>query len=259
MPGPGPGPAPAPPPPESGPGPAPAPAEEPAARQGDPEEIDTNVEVKGDRYRVKLKNGSQIEGLLPRGVVWEKLDEAGDEYVECKQEDKGAGLRLHFVLNLEGELFVRSMDIAEGKEGIKNLGELTEEQRIAIREQVLTQRRRALEEREKAVREELRRIAAEREEEERKAREKEAREKGRTREEEEAVIRKGEELLKKFPPEEWSEDRLKEILRREVVNGIFRNDVEKEFIDSFKDWKAANERREKAGGEKKETPPEGGK
>jgi hypothetical protein len=69
-------------------------AEEAAARLA---AVDTLVEVKGNRFRIKMTHGAQIEGVLASGVKWERLDERG-EYEECKETDKGSGLRLSYVL-----------------------------------------------------------------------------------------------------------------------------------------------------------------
>ncbi|HEU4395925.1 MAG TPA: hypothetical protein VFS92_10190, partial [Planctomycetota bacterium] len=75
-------------------------AEEAAARLA---AVDTLVEVKGNRFRIKMVHGAQIEGVLAAGVRWEKIDEQG-EYEECKETDKGAGLRLSYVLGMEGDI-----------------------------------------------------------------------------------------------------------------------------------------------------------
>ena len=58
-------------------------------------------------------------------------------------------------------------------------------------------------------------------------------------------------LLAKFPPPEWGEHRVKQVLEREIRTGVFRSDEEREFIDNFPAWKRALERRQGA----ESTPP----
>jgi len=235
---------PAPPPtpsPEGGdpqPSPDPAPAGEEAAPSGKPAVVDENVDVRGNRYRIKLTHGAQIEGVLPAGVKWERLDQFG-EYEECKETDKGSGLRLSYVLGMEGDIHILRRDIAD----IRDLGALTDEEQRAIRDKVIAARRKVIEQREKALREDLRRMAEEQKAADARAGEDDAQRKAKEKAAEEKEIKKGEELLKKFPPDQWSEQRLKDILQREIVNGIFRNAEEREFIDNFKAWQAADTRR----------------
>jgi hypothetical protein len=56
----------------------------------------------------------------------------------------------------------------------------------------------------------------------------------------------GSPLLVKFPPPEWGEDRMKKILEREILTGVYRNAEEREFIENFPAWKQAYERRQGA-------------
>jgi hypothetical protein len=209
-------------------------------------------EVKGSRYRLKLKNGNTVEGVLPEGLVWEKLG-MGGEFDEASETEKGAGLRLHYALGLEGHIFILKTEIAE----MKDLGALTEEQRLAIQRQILDQRRKAQDEQEKALRKELEKIAAAEKAAQKQAEEEaKAKAAGKTVEKKPALSAseeaRGDDLLKRFPAPEWGQKRLKDILQREVVNGIFRNELEKEFIDNFKLWKDAYDRQLKAEGKEPE-------
>ncbi|MCI0585474.1 MAG: hypothetical protein L0323_01380, partial [Planctomycetes bacterium] len=162
-------------------------------------EVDTHVDVRGNRFEVKLSHGARIEGVLPQGKRWERLDEVG-EYAECAETDKGAGLRLYYVLGMEGDIFIKKPDIVE----IRDLGALTDEQMRAIRDKVIAQRRKVIDEREKALREELKRMAEERKQEDARKAEEKGRKKAEERAATEAEIKKGDELLKKFPPDQWS-------------------------------------------------------
>jgi len=234
------------------------PATKPKAEEPPPE-------VKGSRYSITLRTGGKVEGILPQGVRWEKRDQYG-EFVEAAETEKGAGLRLNYVLNMEGDIFVQKKDIAE----VKDLGALTDEQKLAIKDKVLANRKKALEEREKIFREEMAKQGAAAKEaakeaekeakgkgEEKVGEKKEGEEKGEKKQVvSESDQKKGDALLEKFPPAEWGPKRLKDILRREVVNGIFRNDEEAEFIVNFDLWKDAFERKAKEEDEKEGTVPD---
>ncbi len=210
-------------------------------------------EVKGNRYRITLKSGAKIEGILPQGLYWEKRDQYG-EFVDAKEGEKGALLRLNYVLNMEGDICINGADIGD----IRDLGALTLEQKLAIQEMVLAARKKNIQERDRILREEMARQAAAARESGKETRKEEEKsgakdgsaekgEKGTKKEDvSEADQKKGDDLLAKYPPPEWGQKRLSDILRREVVNGIFRNDLEAEFIVNFQLWKDALARREKA-------------
>ena len=218
----------------------PIPEEAPSAKGGT---LDTVVDVKGNRFRIKLTHGAQIEGVLASGVKWERLDEFG-EYEECKETEKGAGLRLGYVLGMEGDILILRKDIAD----IRDLGALTDDEQRAIRDKVIAARKKVIEQREKALREELKRMAEEAKQADARAKDTEAQSKAKEKVSEQETIKKGDDLLKRFPPEEWSEKRMKDILQREIVSGIFRNAEEREFIDNFKAWQAADTRRRETEG-----------
>jgi hypothetical protein len=239
-------------------------AQPPAAK---PKADEPPPEVKGNRFSITLRTGGKVEGILPQGVRWEKRDQYG-EFVEAAETEKGAGLRLNYVLNMEGDIFVQKKDIAE----VKDLGALTDEQKLAIKDKVLANRKKALEEREKIFREEMARQGAAAKEaakeaekegkgksEEKGAEKKEGEGKGEKKAAiSEADMQKGDALLEKFPPSDWGPKRLKDILRREVVNGIFRSDEEAEFIVNFDLWKDAFERKAKEEDEKEAETKEAG-
>jgi hypothetical protein len=223
---------------------------------GDDEEAQIE-EVKGFRYTVKLKNGATVEGVLPGGLVWEKLDRTG-EFVSATEKDKDAGIRLFYILNLEGEFFIKRGDIATSEDTkdllLRNLGALTAEQKAAIRERLRAQKRKVIEAREKAVQAELAKIA--KEEEEAKSSKEDEEEGGEekpsagAKSTEDADAKKGDDLLERYPPPEWGQKKILEILDRETTKGLYRTDSEREFIDGFKLWKAALDRKIKAEVEK---------
>ena len=210
-------------------------------------------EVKGNRYRITLKSGAKIEGILPQGVIWEKRDQLG-EFSEATETEKGAGLRLNYVLNMEGDIFIQKRDI----EDVKDLGALTDEQKRAIKEAVLAARKKILEEREKINREEMARIAAATKEAEKGGKEaakdggKKETEADKKAAKEEKDRKRGDELLKKFPSDEWNPKKIDEIKQRSVINGIYPTADEQEFIDNIELWKAAVKRRDKEEAEGKD-------
>jgi hypothetical protein len=197
--------------------------------------VEEKIEVKGNRYRFKLANGSVIVGVLPNGLHWERLDFNGD-YEDCKEKDEGAGVRIQWVMDMDGDVFLQRREMSE----FKDLGALTEEQKLAIRERVLADKVRLLEEREKLAKAEAEKLGVKMDAPKGDA-EAEAVAAAKAAEEREAAeaIRKGDELLKKFPPEHWSKMRLDEILQRQYVTGVFPSKDESEFIDGFKLWTAA--------------------
>jgi hypothetical protein len=229
--------------------PAAAPAPAPAPK----EQVDTQVDVKGSRFRVTLNHGPRIEGILPQGVYWEKLDTMTGEYEESQESDAGAGLRMYYVLGMEGDLFIRKSTIKE----IKDLGALTEEQKRAIRDQVIADRKQKITDREKALKEEMSKMKVRERDEARKA-DAAKKEEGKADEKSSAAAaeeeKKGDALLEKYPYPDWSEERRTDILKRRYTIGRFPDEEEKVFIDeaNFKLWKAALERKQKAEEKKKE-------
>lgn len=244
------------PPPLPAPGQTPPPAEsggdaskgaEPAKAEGTKPAagaVDEMVEVRGNRFKIRLKRGSVIHGILPKGLFWERQDLMGD-YEPSKKGADGAGLRIQYVLGMDGDIFVLERDIAE----IEDMGALSEEDRARIRERILADRRKIIEERERALRSELDRIrdmASEHPDGEGtgEAVKPEGDGSGMTEEE-----KAGEALLEEFPPTDWGPKRKSEILQAQT-NGIFPNDREVIFLRSYSQWEKALERRRKLEAEK---------
>jgi hypothetical protein len=219
--------------------PAPAPDAGGAAAEAPkeaPKPEEPTVEVKGNRYRFRMNTGAGMVGILPNGLKWEKRI-ASAVYAECKEKDPGAGLRIHWVEGMEGEVFVLRETLKEWKD----LGALTEDQKLAIRERYLADRAEALAAREKAAKAEAEKLGVldplgkpVTEDQAAAAAAKAAAEK-----EAEAAAKKGDDLLKKFPAPEWGRKKLDEILQREVNVGSFRTADEAEFISGFKLWSEA--------------------
>lgn len=239
---------------------------------------DVAIEIGGIRARVVLQRGTALEGLLPLGPAYWERPAPGFDYEETDASDPSAGLRLYFVLGMEGAIFFRKSDIA----AVKDLGVISDEAAAAIRQNLLDARRKALEEKEARLKESLRRIlGTERVEDAMPAKaapavpvpsapesvpsagaptaapapvaspagapatgpmtkEDEARAKA------EARRIRGEELLAKYPPPDWSESRLETILWRERVAKIPPDAVEAPFVKESDLWIEALRRREAA-------------
>jgi hypothetical protein len=132
-----------------------------AAGDARPEELTSEADLRGIRCRVVLRRGAAVDGVLPAGINWERRIDGG--FTPAKREDAGAGLRVFFVMGMDGEIFVDAAQVGE----VVERGALSEEQAEEIRLKILAERRKALDERRKqlllreaAVQAELERITA---------------------------------------------------------------------------------------------------
>jgi hypothetical protein len=215
--------------------------------------------VSGIRARLVLKRGSVLEGILPRGEVWETQDPLGG-YEPASRDDPRAGIRVHYVLGIEGAMFFRSEEIQE----LKTLGPVEETREKSIQENVLDARRRALEEQERRIQAEMERIlgkkkagevAAKPPKEAAPAADPKAPAGGAASAGTKGAAspgkpdpaaerrRKGDELLERFPFPDWSERRAETILWRERVTDMKRDPEEAAFLAGLELWKEALERR----------------
>ncbi len=217
--------------------------------------------VAGSRARLLLKRGTVLEGILPRGVVWEAQDRLGG-YEPVSRDDPRAGIRVYYVLGIEGAMFFRREEIEE----LKDLGPLEEAREKSIQENVLDARRKALEEQEKKIQAELERILGKRKAGEIGAKPPKAAAPAAEPPPPAAGAasaspstkgsaapgkpdpaaerkRKGDELLERFPYPDWSERRAETILWRERVTDMKRDPEEAAFLAGLELWKEALERR----------------
>jgi len=195
----------------------------------------------GDRVRLKFRGGRMLDGVVLAKDGWERRDPK-DGWVAAKRTDKGAGLRLWWVQDLDGYQFVRAADIVE----LRSQGAVPQDELEA-----LARRRKAsadaTDKRREAHDADRARMAAE----EAKARalleqveqaKQEARELELQQAKEELQRRKGarwSELLEKFPPEKWTPDTPAEIQRRKIVLDVFPTEKEQEFLKLYDEWKEA--------------------
>jgi len=121
----------------------------PAAAAGDttkPDDLASGSDLRGMRCRVLLKRGAAVDGVLPAGIAWERRAEGGG-FATAKRDDPGAGIRVFFVMGMDGEIFLEASQVDE----VVERGSLSDEQAEEMRIRILQERRRALEERRKAL------------------------------------------------------------------------------------------------------------
>jgi hypothetical protein len=206
------------------------------------------------KVEVRLRNGKAVNGVARGGRLVEKLERMG--FVPASETAEiGSGIRLWYVLQINGFIFVDYRDIEE----VRVQGPVPSEEASSLTRSILDMRKEDEEFRAKriaevkAIESESRRV---REDEERAKSDKAGGpgEEGGAgteapRDDDAATVppeermRRAEEgraLLKKFPPEDgWTPDRRKSILRREEVLGLEPTDAEKEFLRGYERWKAA--------------------
>jgi hypothetical protein len=187
------------------------------------------------RVRVSLQNGETLTGVAKRGVTAEVLE--GGRFSETADVAlPKAGLRLWYYRDLDGYLFLEYKRIAN----VEALGSLTREQSKELADAIASAKR---------VRDEARRAA----EAARKKAEEEAQEGPESRPSDEGAQKpQGPELtaeekalLDRFPPTEgWSPESFGELKRRSIVLDVYPNKNERDFLESFEEWRKAYAKRE---------------
>lgn len=195
--------------------------------------------VRGIRYRVELKSGSVLEGVIRARGVFERRAKVGG-YESADENDKGSGVRIWFPSRQDGFIFMP----LESVKRIDELGSLSVDEgrtiaraRVAAKKRANGERvqlramRRAAEE--AASRADIEAVEA--------ADEAEAIASVKPRpaqltDEEAADERVLAALLITYPPTRWSPETPAEIQRRKVVLGLFPSDEETAFLGVFDDW-----------------------
>lgn len=221
--------------------PAAAQADEKTAPAAKDDSAQFDAVTAGDRVRLKFRGGRTLDGVVLAKGGWERRDRK-DGWVASKRTDKGAGLRLWWVQDLDGYQFVRAEDIVE----LRSQGPVPQDEldALARRRQTAAE---ATAQRREVLDADRARMAAE----EAKARalleqveqaKQEARELELQKAKDELVQRKSarwSELLEKFPPEKWTPDTPAEIERRKIVLDVFPTEKEQEFLRLYDEWKEA--------------------
>jgi hypothetical protein len=236
----------------------PVPAEEEKPAPAPKAEVEP---VRGVRYRVWMRTGRSMEGVVRAKSVFETRARDGS-YVPADEDEAGAGVRFWFPGAQDGFIFMELRDIQR----LEELGELSADEGRSLARARAEAAARAAEERfqikaRRAAAEAAAKAAAE------------AAEKGEEGADDADGTGEGDEpetgdgpaadgpaadgseaseepaededagrmaaLLLKFPPTRWSLDSPKEIERRKVILGLFPSDEEKAFLAVFDEWKVA--------------------
>ncbi len=203
--------------------------------------------VRGIRYRVWLKSGRSMEGIVRAKGVFEVLDREHG-YRAADEDEEGAGVRFWFPRAQDGFIFVH----LSGVKRLEELGELSSDEGRSIARARVAAAHRA--ERERF---QIRAMRAAEDAAEESAAEKPvaggepAAESGEPGAEKPPVAEgdgasdaaseagRMAALLVRFPPAKWTLDTPQEIRRRKVILGLFPSDEEKAFLAVFDEWRPA--------------------
>jgi hypothetical protein len=219
----------------------PAPPAPPAA----PEE--PIVPVRGTRYKVTMKTGRTLFGVVVAEKVFERRE--GLIWNTAEKAAPGAGVRLFFVKDQEGFVFVTSRDLRNAE----RIGDVTIEEGKVLAQQHIVGARRADEERDRirkdrAAKEEAAKAKAAAEADQSKATADGAKTPtpaapgaaaAPAAPSAEDQIARYTALLMKFPPGRYTPDTPKDIEKRRVVMDLFPTDEEKQFLAVFAEWSKA--------------------
>lgn len=219
--------------------PVPAEAEKPApTREVEP--------VRGVRYRVWMKSGRSMEGIVRAKSVFEAHDPSAG-YRPANEDEDGAGVRFWFPGAQDGFIFMPLSAI----DRLEELGELSAEEGRNLARARVEAAERAEKERFQ-IKARLEAAEAETAAKAKAAAEAEVEAGAETAEPRPAEERAEETakddeagrmaaLLLRFPPTRWTPESPKEIQRRKVILGLFPSDEEKAFLEVFDEWKQAYE------------------
>ena len=222
-----------------------APGTQPAQKTPDkaaPTKSETaDTATTGTRSRVNLRAGRTVEGVVLASSTWERRD-AEHGWVEADRDEKGAGVRLWWVGDLDGFMFVPASEVQELKEletvDAEAFKTLERKRELAAQ---ITERERAKQDDARAAETDFtaKAKALVEEVEQARADAAEAAAKGGAGKVDVAQARRWAELLLGFPPEKWTVDLPEQIERRKVQLHVFPNEQELEFLKVFAEWKQA--------------------
>lgn len=181
------------------------------------------------RVTTRLKNGSRLRGVVKSGRFIERLDER--EFIETDVKGPNAGLRLWYYDDTNSYIFLPYDTVAHYRIGEK----LTDEEVEAIAKRIDDNRKKA--DAKRAQIKAAQKQPADAEPGDEKPADKPADEPAASK-----LTPAQKKLLEDYPPEAgWGLDKLQELERRSIVIGVFPNESEKRFIDSFAQWNEAFE------------------
>jgi hypothetical protein len=210
--------------------PAPAPEAKPDEAAAPAAEVEP---IRGVRYQITLRTGTSIVGIVTCEKVFERRD--GVNWAVAEKDAPGAGVRLYFVKDADGFVFIPTKDM----KGAEKLEDISEREGRDLAKRRVAAAHRADEERERLRREREKREAkarAKAEDAEKTSDEGAAKETELTAEEQLARYTA---LLAKYPPDKWTLDTPKDIERRRIVMDLFPSDEEKAFLAVYDDWAKA--------------------
>lgn len=199
-----------------------------------PHQVKIDSSIRGEfnyEVSISLTNGGLMYGVVLQGNLYEKLSKRDFARTDS-WKSPGAGLRLWYVNDQKGYVFIPYKDILE----VSRVKLLTEEEMKRIFERIAKKEEETRKAREKAA-EELEKKKAEEEE--------QAKEEGLKKKEEEGakadamkkIIDERLSLFNKFHPDKgWTPEKRKYIKWRGPVIGTFPNKEEQEFLDHYDDW-----------------------
>jgi hypothetical protein len=185
---------------------------------------------------VTLKVGRALSGVVTCDKVFERRE--GASWVPADKDAPGAGVRLFFVKDSDGFVFVPTKDMKSAEK----LDEVTDREGRDLAKRRADAARRAEDERVR-LREKRAEAAAAAAAANAPT---EAEETPKAEEHEVPVAVSPEEqlaryttLLTKYPPEKWTPETPKEIEKRRIVMDLFPSDEEKAFLAVFEEWSKA--------------------
>ena len=210
--------------------PADAPRAEPATPKGS-----------ARRVRVRLRAGRTVEGVVLAPGTWERRD-AVSGWVAARREDKGAGVRLWWIQDLDGFQFVSVRDMVELKEAGTVSAEQTrdaEKRRREMAERTDAERAKADAERAAAASAEAKAKELIQAVEAAKAEAAAAEAVKAATTVKPSDTKRFAELLGRFPPEKWKPTTPADIEHRRIILGVNPTEEDRAFLAVFDEWKKA--------------------
>lgn len=209
----------------------------PAAAQDASKETKDPTPQHAARFQVVFNSGRKITGIVRGTSLWTR--EVGGAWESCDEQDEGAGIKLWFIKQQYGYVWIKREEVKEivevtvpGEDPEAELSDL----RDKAREKAAEERRRIREEKAAAAAEKAAAAEAAGAEGEKPA-------DGDAQQGESAAdqIADYTALLVKYPPGRWTLETPDKIRQRFVTNGQGATDEEKAFLEIFERWKKAYE------------------
>ncbi len=183
-----------------------------------------NVAKKYAEVQLFLKSGDKLRGWVQKERIYEKA--VGSRFILSKKEEKGSGIRIWFIGKTFSYVFFPS-EIVKGYEILKVVSEEEYRQMWAQVEEKAGQSK------------ELPPRKPEAEEKKEEGSTEEEKKEADKSKEPEKLTKEGQELLKRFPPDQgWGAEKLEKIQIKRI-NHIYPSKEEADFETHFKEWEQA--------------------